>query len=138
MHCRRLDHGIVGCCMRALELWQSNTHTHTQTRKRAKRFPTHNSRTDSSSDAASHTHSARRPSAAALLTRSLGGGLTTPLAHSHTQTHTLSYGIAMPVSGLCALWCCGLACCGRHGERRCAPGAGEKTVAFCRTLVLFP
>jgi len=34
--------------------------------------------TDSSSDSASHTHSARRPSAAALLTRSRGGGLTTP------------------------------------------------------------
>jgi len=43
------------------------------------------------------THSARRSSAAALLTRSRGGGLTTPLAHSHTQTHTLSYGIAMGV-----------------------------------------
>jgi len=43
----------------------------------------------------------------------------------------------MPLSGLCALWRCGLACCGRHGERRCAPGAGEKPVAFCRTLVLF-
>ena len=65
--------------------------------------------TDSSSDSASHTHSARRPSAAAK----------------------------MPLSGLCALWRCGLACCGRHGERRCAPGAGEKPVAFCRTLVLF-
>jgi len=36
--------------------------------------------TDSSSDSASHTHSARRPSAAALLTRSRGGGLITPLA----------------------------------------------------------
>ena len=53
--------------------------------------------TDSSSDSASHTHSAQRPSAAALLMRSRGGGLTTPLAHSHTQTHTLSYGIAMGV-----------------------------------------
>jgi len=50
--------------------------------------------TYSSSDSASHTHSARRPSAAALLTRSRGGGLNTPLAHSHTQAHTLSYGIA--------------------------------------------
>ena len=49
---------------------------------------------------ASHTHSARRPSAAALLTRSRRGGLTTPLAHSHTQTHTLSYGIAMGVYSL--------------------------------------
>ena len=43
----------------------------------------------------------------------------------------------MPLSGLCALWRCGLACCGRHGEQRCAPGAGEKSVAFCRALVLF-
>jgi len=60
---------------------------------------------DSSSDSASHTHSARRPSAA--------------------------------LSGLCALERCGLACCGRHGVQRCAPGAGEKPVAFCRTLVLF-
>jgi len=32
--------------------------------------------TDSSSDSASHTHSARQPSTAALLTRSRGGGLT--------------------------------------------------------------
>ena len=31
----------------------------------------------------------------------------------------------------------GLACCGRYGERCCAPGAGEKPVAFCRALVLF-
>jgi len=36
----------------------------------------------------------------------------------------------MPLSGLCAMWRCRLACCGRHGERRCAPGAGEKPVAF--------
>jgi len=43
----------------------------------------------------------------------------------------------MPLSGLCALEYCGLACCGRHGVPRCAPGAGEKPVAFCRTLVLF-
>jgi len=43
----------------------------------------------------------------------------------------------MPLSRLCALWRCGLACCGRHGVQRCAPGAGEKPVAFCRTLVLF-
>ena len=57
--------------------------------------------TDSSSDSASHTHSARRPSATALLTRSRGGGLTPPpLAHFHTQTHTLSYGIAMGVYSL--------------------------------------
>jgi len=44
---------------------------------------------------------------------------------------------AEPLSGLCALERCGLACCGRHGVQRCAPGAGEKPVAFCRTLVLF-
>jgi len=43
----------------------------------------------------------------------------------------------MPLSGLCALERCGLACCGRHGVQRCAPGSGEKPVAFCRTLVLF-
>jgi len=43
----------------------------------------------------------------------------------------------MPLFGLCALRRCGLACCGRHGERRCGPGAGEKPVAFCRALVLF-
>jgi len=43
----------------------------------------------------------------------------------------------MPLSGLCALQRCGLACCGRHGVQRCAPGAGEKPVVFCRTLVLF-
>jgi len=46
-------------------------------------------------------------------------------------------GVDMPLSGLCALWRCGLACCGRHGVQRCAPGAGEKPGAFCRTLVLF-
>jgi len=43
----------------------------------------------------------------------------------------------MPLSGLCALERCGLSCCGRHGVQRCAPGACEKPVAFCRTLVLF-
>jgi len=43
----------------------------------------------------------------------------------------------MPLSGLCALERCGLACCWRHGVPRCAPGTGEKPVAFCRTLVLF-
>jgi len=43
----------------------------------------------------------------------------------------------MPLSGLCALERSGLACCGRHGVPRCAPGAGEKPMAFCRTLVLF-
>jgi len=62
--------------------------------------PSRVSPTDSSSDSASHTHSARRSSAAALLTRSRGGGLTTPLAHSRTQTHTISYGIAIGVYSL--------------------------------------
>ena len=60
--------------------------------------------TYSSSDSASHTHSARRPSATALLTRSRGGGLTPPPSHSHTQTHTLthtlSHEIAMGVYSL--------------------------------------
>ena len=93
--------------------------------------------TDSSSDSASHTHSARRPSATALLTRSRGGGLTQPPSHTPTLRHTLSPTGLMPLSGLCALEGCGLACCGRHGVPRCAPGAGEKPVAFCRTLVLF-
>jgi len=46
--------------------------------------------TDSSSDSASHTHSARRPSAAALLTRSRGGGFTPPPSHTPTLRHTLS------------------------------------------------
>jgi len=54
------------------------------------------------------------------------------LALTLLHIHTL-----MPLSGLCALERCGLACCGRHGVQRCAPGAGEKPVAFCRTLVLF-
>jgi len=46
--------------------------------------------TDSSSDSASHTHSARRPSAAALLTRSRGHGLTTtPRTLPHSDTHSL-------------------------------------------------
>jgi len=46
--------------------------------------------TDSSSDSASHTHSARRPSATALLTRSRGGGLTPPPSHTPTLRYTLS------------------------------------------------
>jgi len=46
--------------------------------------------TDSSSNSASHTHSARRPSATALLTRSRGGGLTPPPSHTPTLRHTLS------------------------------------------------
>ena len=37
-----------------------------------------------------HTHSARRPSATALLTRSRGGGLTPPPSHTPTLRHTLS------------------------------------------------
>ena len=53
---------------------------------------------------------------------------------SDSASHTHS---EMPLSGLCALERCGLACCGRHSVPRCAPGAGEKPVAFCRTLVLF-
>ena len=36
----------------------------------------------------------------------------------------------IPLSGLCALGRCGLACCGRHGEQHCAPGAGKKPVAL--------
>jgi len=36
----------------------------------------------------------------------------------------------LPLSGLCALERCGLACCGRHGVQRCAPGTGEKPVDF--------
>jgi len=97
--------------------------------------------TDSSSDSASHTHSARRPSATALLTRSRGGGLTPPPSHTPTLRHTLSptglrwastLSAKMPLSGLCALERCGLACCGRHGVQQSAPGAGEKPVAFCR------
>ena len=60
----------------------------------------HVQRTDSSSDSASHTHSARRPSATALLTRSRGGGLTPPPSHTRTLRHTLSYGIAMGVYSL--------------------------------------
>jgi len=36
----------------------------------------------------------------------------------------------MPLSGLCALGRYGLACCGRHAEQHCAPGPGEKPVAF--------
>jgi len=43
----------------------------------------------------------------------------------------------MPLFGICALERCGLAGYGRHGVQRCAPGAGEKPVVFCRTLVLF-
>jgi len=46
--------------------------------------------TDYSSDSASHTHSARRPSAAALLTRSRGGSFTPPPLHTPTLRHTLS------------------------------------------------
>jgi len=54
------------------------------------------------------------------------------LALTLLHIHTL-----MPLSGLCALERCGLACCGRRGVQRCAHGAGEKPVAFCRTLILF-
>ena len=46
--------------------------------------------TDFSSDSASHTHSARRPSATALLTGSRGGGLTPPPSHTPSLRHTLS------------------------------------------------
>jgi len=84
---------LISWCQ--VDATSGTTHCNSSVHIRAARWLT-----DSSSDSASHTHSDRRPSAAALLTHSRGGGLTTPLAHSHTQTHTLSYGIAMGVYSL--------------------------------------
>jgi len=71
-----------------------------KTRKAHPAVPQSDSPTDSSSDSASHTHSARRPSATALLTRSRGGGLTPPPSTRKLQK------LCVGRWGAVSLWMC--------------------------------